>query len=136
MFRKPGRRMKSIFRLIVVAVISLAMTPLASAMVDSLSGPEIRQRIQGNTGTFPTSALGAVRSLFAPDGRLRGTYEGERFEGSWTIEDNQLCLDLPNEHDDGCRAVIERTKNMLQLFTSVGDPAGDLYLENGNPYGF
>ncbi len=136
MFRKPIRRLKKFLRPIVIAFSGLALASLALATVDSLTGSEIRQRIQGNTGTFPTSDLEWVRSYFAPDGSLRGTYEGKRFEGRWFINGNQLCLDLPDDHDDGCRTVIKRADNGLQLFTTVGEPAGDLYLENGNPHDF
>lgn len=123
-------------RLAPAGAILMAGTCLAAPALgelESLDAGAIRQRIQGNTATLPTSSMGVVRLYFAPDGSLRGRYEGEPVRGRWSIEDDQLCYDLPGTRDDGCRTVVRREGGRLQLFTAVGEPAGDLYVSQGNP---
>jgi hypothetical protein len=81
----------------------------------------LRELLEGNTARFYTSDFEEVEIFLAPDGGLRGLYEGRRFEGSWRLNGAQLCLDLPGEIDDGCRTVVGR-KPQLQTFTAAGEP--------------
>ncbi len=116
-----------------VLVVGFWLTAPALAELESLDASAIRQKIQGNTATLPTSSMGIVKLYFAPDGALRGRYEGEPVRGRWWIEDDRLCYDLPGKRDDGCRTVVRRDGDRLQLFTAIGEPAGDLYVSQGNP---
>ncbi len=74
---------------------AMAVALLASAAVadDMLSGEQIRAALSGNTLTGYKTDLGDIAVYFAPDGTLRDK-DGA---GSWSIADNNLCIELPDK---------------------------------------
>ncbi|MAD38240.1 MAG: hypothetical protein CMO30_15380 [Tistrella sp.] len=110
-------------------------TPVG-AVGQSLDEHAIRDMVSGNTATYFSADLSAVKSYFAPGGALRGLYKGREFIGRWSVENGRLCVDLPGSVDDACRTIVRRHGHDLQLFTKAGEPAGNFVIEHGNPEGF
>ena len=74
--------------------------------------------------------------LIEADGSMRGMISGERFEGTWSIdEENTICFDLPGQKFDICRRVI-KNNNTVVFFALSGTPRGKVEVLQGNPNNF
>lgn len=120
----------------ILGLVSLGAAAASLAAETRLQEHDITAAVSSNTATFFSADLGTIEAYFAPGGRLRGTYERERFSGHWSVDADRLCLDLPGDADDGCFTVVTRGGDELQLFTEAGEPAGDFRISEGNPEGF
>lgn len=111
----------------------VGMTQAVAQLGTRLSVSDIRAELAQNTLSYTTIGGGAAKAYLAADGALRGTYEDKKFNGSWTIRDDMICLDFPEQDDDGCWSIFRLPDGQLQLFTKTGTPAGYIGTTKGNP---
>ncbi|HEV8391565.1 MAG TPA: hypothetical protein VGQ35_17065 [Dongiaceae bacterium] len=97
-----------------VAPGSIALPP---GMTRFVLGDRIRQELAGNS-IVEASAEGKVwAEYFAPDGTLRGrTDDGRRFDGSWKIEGNTLCVDYRSIARDWCGQFAEASDGSIDYY--------------------
>ena len=123
--------------LLVLIGLGLMMAPGAARAAETrLSTAQIEKAVSGNSASFYTDNLDLVKAYFAPDGVLRGRIRGGKFEGTWSVSDDTLCIDLPGGRDDACRRVFRRDDSGLRLYTLAGEPAGELTVAQGDLNGF
>ena len=127
-------RVKALFALIGLGLATVAGP--AAAAETRLSTAQIEEAVAGNSASFYTDNLDLVKAYFAPGGALRGRIRGGKFEGTWSVSGDTLCIDLPGDRDDACRRVFRRDDSGLRLYTLAGEPAGELTVAQGDPNGF
>lgn len=102
-----------------------------SAAESRLGSSAIRQLLAARTVTI---LLPGRRTplLLARGGRLRTGDDNHKAAGKWSIDGNQLCLDVTGTSDHRCVAVVRRSEDekRLFLFTRAGEPSGELILGN------
>ncbi len=97
-----------------------------------LSGARIGAHVSGNTLKITTKNLQEARGYITPDGTVKGRENDRDFVGKWRVQDDMLCLDIPQFDDELCRTVVVRG-DLLFLFTKTGEPAGRIDVTKGNP---
>lgn len=113
-------------------VLALAlMTTSVSADV-RLSNNQILAHVSGNTLKVVTAKLQEARGYFSPDGTLKGRDGDRDFVGKWNVENDMLCMDIPQFENTLCRHLFVRG-DVLLLFTQTGQPAGRIEVTKGNP---
>jgi hypothetical protein len=83
--------------------------------------------MEQNIMNYTTIGRGTDDAYLSPDGEMRGNYEDKTFSGKWEIRDDLICLEFPDQVDDGCWSMLRLPDAQLQLFTSEGKPSG--YIE-------
>lgn len=90
---------------------------LPAAPSHYLSGDRIRQELVGNSVVEVNSEGKTFAEYFDPDGTLRGRMEdGRRFDGSWTIEGNTLCIDYSGTAPGWCTQFADGADGALDAF--------------------
>jgi hypothetical protein len=104
--------------------------PAASDDMRLLSGEEIRQEIIGNT---VDGQMGSpFTEFYSPDGAIKGVSGEGRYEGSWSIDKDMLCLVYSEPF--GCRR-IGLAGDVVSFITEDGEADGSGTLIKGNPDG-
>lgn len=77
-------------------------------MTRFVSGDHIRQELAGNSIVEANGEGKVWAEYFAPDGTLRGRADdSRRFDGSWKLEGNTLCVDYRSIARDRCGQLAE-----------------------------
>ena|SRR5688572_25171408 len=95
----------------------LPALPPQGVTPDFVSGDRIRQELVGNS-IVQANLEGTIwAEYFAPDGTLRGrTDDGRRFDGSWKIEGNTLCVDYSSIARDWCGQFAEDADGSIDFY--------------------
>ena len=82
-----------------------------------ISGDRIRLELAGNS-IVEANAEGKIwAEYFSPDGTLRGrTADGRRFDGSWTIEGDTLCVDYRGTAPGWCVQFAEGADGAIDAY--------------------
>ena len=110
--------------------LALMATP-ASADV-RLSSQQINAHVSGNTLKVVTQNLQEARGYFSPDGTLKGREGDQDFVGTWSVKNDELCMEFPKFGEAFCRRLFVRGDVFL-MFTQAGHPAGRIEITKGNP---
>ena len=113
-----------------VLALALMTTPVSADVL--LSNDQIIARVGGNTLKVVTADLQEARGYFSPDGTLKGRDGDRDFVGKWNVENDMLCMDIPQFENTLCRNLFVRG-DLLLLFTQAGQPAGRIEVTKGNP---
>ena len=114
------------------SALALVLIATAAWAEFRLSGAQIDAHVSGNTLKITTKNLEEARGYFTPDGTVKGR-EGDRdFAGKWRVQNDMLCLDIPQFDNELCRTVVVRG-DLFFLFTEIGEPAGRVDVTKGNP---
>ncbi len=113
-----------------VLALALMTTPVSADVL--LSNDQIIARVGGNTLKVVTADLREARGYFSPDGTLKGRDGDRDFVGKWYVENDMLCMDIPQFENTLCRNLFVRG-DLLLLFTQAGQPAGRIEVTKGNP---
>jgi hypothetical protein len=135
--RAEARRLVCGVFLLALAALAPRSAP-AQLAAKRLDGPAIRAALAGHTIDFPFPSWSAERATayLAAGGVWRGSYEGQRVTGHWSIKNARLCLTFPTNPNSECWTVIRNRDGILQLFTVEGVPAGYLGVVRDNPNKF
>ncbi len=114
------------------SALALVLMATAAWAEFRLSGTQIDAHVSGNTLKITTKNLQEARGYFAPDGMVKGREGNRGFVGKWRINNDMLCLDIPQFDNELCRTVVVRG-DLLFLFTEIGEPAGRVDVTKGNP---
>ncbi len=95
----------------------LPALPSQGVRTDFVSGDRIRQELVGNS-VVEANLEGMIWvEYFAPDGTLRGrTDDGRRFDGSWQIDGNTLCVDYHSIASDWCGQFAEGANGSIDYY--------------------
>ena len=113
-----------------VLALALMTTPVSAEV--RLSNDQILAHVSGNTLKVVTAKLQEARGYFSPDGTLKGRDGDRDFVGKWYVENDMLCMDIPQFENTLCRNLFLRG-DLLLLFTQTGQPAGRIEVTKGNP---
>ena len=111
-----------------VAVVVWHSSP-APRQSGSLAGAEIRELVSGNTVKGPKFS-----EYYAPDGSVRGREvedEDEKYEGTWRIEGDQLCVAFPSHDFKGCVSIAREPDGAYDFASD--DRHGKRTIVAGNP---
>lgn len=91
--------------------------PQLQHLPDLISGDRIRLELAGNS-IVEANAEGKIwAEYFSPDGTLRGrTDDGRRFDGSWKIDGNTLCVDYHSIARDWCGQFAEGADGSIDYY--------------------
>lgn len=82
-----------------------------------VSGDRIREELVGNSIVEANLEGNTWVEYFAPDGTLRGrTDDGRRFDGSWKIDGNTLCVDYHSIASDWCGQFAEGADGSINYY--------------------
>ena len=91
--------------------------PSQSVRTDFVSGDRIRRELVGNSIVEANLEGMTWAEYFAPDGTLRGrTEDGRRFDGSWKIDGNTLCVDYHSIANDWCGQFAESADGSINYY--------------------
>ncbi len=113
-----------------VLALALMTTPVSADV--RLSNDQILAHVSGNTLKVVTANLQEARGYFSPDGTLKGRDGDRDFVGKWNVENDMLCMDIPQFENTLCRNLFVRG-DLILLFTQTGAPAGRIEVTKGNP---
>jgi hypothetical protein len=113
-----------------VLALALMTTPVSADV--RLSNEQILAHVSGNTLKIVTANLQEARGYFSPDGTLKGRDGDRDFVGKWKVENDMLCMDIPQFENTLCRNVFVRG-DLILLFTQTGEPAGRIEVTKGDP---
>lgn len=104
-----------------------ATAPAAESRLDSAA---IRSLVLGRAVTIHTPTRTMTNLRLEPGGAIRTGAADASLGGQWSIQDDELCLDIAATTDDGCMSVIRRggEDDRLYLFTRAGEPFGEIVL--------
>ena len=95
----------------------LPALPSQSVKTDFVSGDRIRQELVGNSIVEANLEGLTWVEYFAPDGTLRGRADdGRRFDGSWKIDGNTLCVDYHSIASDWCGQFAEGADGSINYY--------------------
>ena len=95
----------------------LPALPQQGVRTDFVSGDRIRQELVGNSIVQANLEGLTWVEYFAPDGTLRGRADdGRRFDGSWKIDGNTLCVDYHSIASDWCGQFAEGTDDPINYY--------------------
>ena len=115
---------------VTVLLLALMATPVSADV--RLSNDQIVAHVSGNTLRIITKNLQEARGYFSPEGTLKGRDGDRDFVGRWNVENDMLCMDIPQFENRLCRNLFVRGDAIL-LFTQTGEPAGRVEVTKGNP---
>lgn len=108
---------------------ALALTPLPLAAEGVASGAALRAAVVGNTIEGSMAASGAYAEFYAEDGTIRAP----DYQGSWSIQGDQMCFDY-GDGPAGCwQAVISGAS---VTWMGPGGEEGSGRILPGNPGGW
>jgi hypothetical protein len=78
--------------------------PLAAQIdpADTLSGDEIIQAIAGSTLLVTVMGGDQYQEYFAPNGSITMTGDGDIYDGTWRVIEDEICMKLAFGSNDGC----------------------------------
>jgi len=95
----------------------LPALPSQGVRTDFVSGDRIRQELVGNSIVEANLEGKTWVEYFAPDGTLRGRADdGRRFDGSWKIDGNTLCVDYHSIASDWCGQFTEGADGSINYY--------------------
>jgi hypothetical protein len=95
----------------------LPALPSQGVRTDFVSGDRIRQELVGNSIVQANLEGETWVEYFAPDGALRGRADdGRRFDGSWKIDGNTLCVDYHSIASDWCGQFTEGADGSINYY--------------------
>src|SRR5687767_14383192 len=95
----------------------LPALPSQGVRTDFVSGDRIRQELVGNSIVQANLEGKTWVEYFAPDGTLRGRADdGRRFDGSWKIDGNTLCVDYHSIASDWCGQFAEGADGSINYY--------------------
>jgi len=97
-----------------VLALALMTTPVSAEV--RLSNDQILAHVSGNTLKVVTAKLQEARGYFSPDGTLKGRDGDRDFVGKWNVENDMLCMDIPQFENTLCRNLFVRG-DLILLFT-------------------
>jgi hypothetical protein len=121
-----------------MAVVALAIPATVQAspkgIQEILMGSEIRGLIIGNTLSGQTAKSGAFAEFYNRNGTIQGTgYNGGAgYNGTWTIENNALCLKITGDDTSKKCWKFGRDGDSFQLLLD-GKVVGTGSITPGNP---
>jgi hypothetical protein len=75
-----------------------------------LTGPEITAAVASHTMKHEQFV-----EYFADDGTIRGSSKGNAYAGTWRVDADKLCVDIPQDNYNHCGAVYDAGDGNLQL---------------------
>jgi len=93
-----------------------------------LTGDEITKAIVGNTVRSPNFA-----EYYAPDGSIHGAEGEKRYQGSWHIDGDRLCVEFPRHDFKDCAWVAASQSGEYSFMD--GTRTDVRTVEAGNPDG-
>jgi hypothetical protein len=93
-----------------------------------LSGAQIRARLSGKEITDEVH----WREVYERNGTVRSYAMGKKWIGKWTVQGDDLCLDLP-EPEGGCFEVTASGNHMVMTPTGLGSPADGVLQDISDP---
>lgn len=69
---------------------------------NTLSGEEITRAIAGNTLLVTVMGGDQYREHFAPDGSITMTGDGDVYDGTWKVIEDEICMKLSVPSNEGC----------------------------------
>jgi hypothetical protein len=100
------------------SLIALGAAPVAAEGFRKLSGPQIRAKLSGKEVTDQVH----YREVYERDGTFRSYLMGSKKRGKWTIQGDDLCVDLP-EPDGGCFEVTASGDKVVLTPKGLGSPS-------------
>ncbi|WP_165405307.1 hypothetical protein [Bradyrhizobium genosp. SA-3] len=101
---------------------------VAAENLKKLSGAQIRAKLSGKEVTDEVH----YRDVYEHDGTLRSYAMGSKKRGKWTIQGDDLCIDLP-EPDGGCFEVTAAGKNVVLTPKGLGSPSDGIVQAISDP---
>lgn len=99
------------------SLVALDAGPVAAANFRKLSGAQIRAKLSDKEVTDQVH----YREVYERDGTFRSYSMGSKKRGKWTIQGDDLCIDLL-EPDGGCFEVTAAGKNVVLTPKGLGSP--------------
>ena len=93
-----------------------------------LSGAQIRAKLSGKEITDEVH----WREAYERNGTVRSYAMGKKWIGKWTVQGNELCLDLP-EPEGGCFEVTAAGKNVVLTPKGLGSPSDGIIQAISDP---
>ena len=82
----------------------------AAASQPPLTGPEITAAFADHTMKHKQFV-----EYYAADGTIRGSSKGNAYAGTWRVDADKLCVDIPQDNYSHCGAVYNPGDGTLQL---------------------
>ncbi|WGS17370.1 MULTISPECIES: hypothetical protein [unclassified Bradyrhizobium] len=101
---------------------------VAAEGLKKLSGAQIRAKLSGKEVTDEVH----YRDVYERDGTFRSYAMGSKKRGKWTIQGDDLCIDLP-EPDGGCFELTAAGKNVVLTPKGLGSPYDGIVQEISDP---
>ncbi|MEO0545013.1 MAG: hypothetical protein AAFY99_14445 [Pseudomonadota bacterium] len=95
------------------------MAFVGTAYAELLGGADIRQTVTGETLKMRRSGL-TLRLTLAEDGTAMGRMGPVRQSGSWSVEGDQLCIDMPRRPSGAARCQTITRLSSTELYSSNG----------------
>jgi hypothetical protein len=114
------QKMRPTLTALAAAVVGLAAfvpDTVAAANAQRLSGAQIRAKLTGMQVTDEVH----YRFVYERDGTLESFAMGVKKVGKWSIQKDELCLEL-GENDDGCYTVTLRGEHIEMVPSGLGGP--------------
>lgn len=96
--------------------------------LQKLSGAQIRVKLSGKEVTDEVH----YRDVYERDGTFRSYSMGSKKRGKWTIQGDDLCIDLP-EPDGGCFEVTAAGKSVVLALKGLGSPSDGIIRAISDP---
>ena len=127
-----SRTRKTLLAAALVAV-ALAIVAVGTWKVEksrdagSLTGAEIRELVAGNTVQGPK-----FTEYYDPIGAVRGqeVEEDDKYEGSWRVDGDKLCVDFPSHSYSNCVTIVRLQGSEYDF---VSDRPNKRTVISGNP---
>ncbi len=101
---------------------------LSADNVRKLSGAQLRAKLSGKEVTDEVH----YREVYERDGTYRSYSMGSKKRGRWSIQGDDLCIDLP-EPDGGCFEVTAEGKNVVLTPKGLGSPSDGIVRAISDP---
>ena len=110
------------------SLVALGAGFVAAESFQKLSGMQIRAKLSGKEVTDEVH----YRDVYERDGTFRSYAMGSKKRGKWTIQGDDLCIDLP-EPDGGCFEVTAAGKNVVLTPKGLGSPSDGIVQAISDP---
>ncbi|WGR73922.1 MULTISPECIES: hypothetical protein [unclassified Bradyrhizobium] len=110
------------------SLVALDAGPVAAEGLRKLSGAQIRAKLSGKEVTDEVH----YREVYERDGTFRSYSMGSKKRGKWTIQGDDLCVDLP-EPDGGCFEVTATGKKVVLTPKGLGSPSDGIVQAISDP---
>ena len=101
---------------------------IAAENFRKLSGAQIRAKLSGREVTDQVH----YREVYERDGTFRSYAMGSKKRGKWTVQGDDLCVDLP-EPDGGCFVVTASGQNVVLTPKGLGSPSDGIVQAISDP---